>query len=128
MWLIALFGLLMIAVSLVILFKPVYFSFKTIEFSHQKWFHPFEISSRILFGIILVYFAEQTLHPTLFGYLGYIIMAVGVGLLFTPVTLHQKYARYWAAKVSWLKVPAILGIAFGMFVIFSALAGTFGWA
>lgn len=121
MWFITLSGLLIIAVSLVILFKPVYFAFKTIQFSHQSWFHPFEVSSRIIIGALFIYYAEQTHYATIFSYIGYLILGVGIGLIFLPVNLHRKFARLCAAKVQWLRAPAVLGIGFGGFLIYAAL-------
>jgi uncharacterized membrane protein len=121
MWFIILCGLIMIAVSLVIIFKPVTFSFRTIQFSHKPWFHPFEIISRILIGIGFIHYAEQTSYPIMFSYLGYLILGVGIGLIFLPANLHRKFARYSATKVHWLKIPAVLGVAFGCFMIYAVI-------
>lgn len=122
MYLIAFFGALMALLSVVMVANPGYWSRAIVKFSKASYFHPFEILSRLIFGIILINFADQTLHPTLISVVGYILVIVGIGLSFTPPSRHRQFAVWSAQKFRKVFRPAgAVSFAFGIFIVYAAL-------
>ena len=121
---IAVFGVLMMALSTVMVINPGYWSDVIVRFSRQKYFHAFEILSRLSFGAIFIVFAEQTLYPVVMGVLGYLMMAVGVVLLIMPSRKHKEFAVWSAKKFRNAFRPAGFGsMAFGAFIVYGAIHG-----
>lgn len=124
MYAIAFFGILMILLSAVMVFDPDYWSNGIVRFSRAKYFHAFEIISRLGFGLIFVTFSAQTLHPAVIGGFGYLMVVVGVGLLIAGPSRHKQFAIWSANKFKKTFRPAgIVSIAFGIFIAYSALVG-----
>ena len=125
MYLIALFGVLMAALSVVMIANPEYWSDGIVKFSEKPYFHPTEVISRIVFGAIFVAYADQTLYPTLNSAIGYLLTLVGVGLLLTPPSKHRKFAVWSAKKFRHIYRPAgVASLVFGVFIIYSSIRGT----
>ena len=92
------------------------------KLSKVAFFHPFEILSRLIFGIVFITFAGQTLYPMLISVVGYILVIVGVGLLFTPPSKHKQFAVWSAQKFRPVFRPAgAVSFAFGIFIIYTSL-------
>ena len=124
MYLIALFGALMALISVVMVANPGYWSRGIVRFSKVACFHPFEILSRLVFGIVLIRFSDQTLHPTLISVVGYILVAAGIGLSLTPPSKHRQFAVWSAQKFRPVFRPAgAVSFAFGIFIVHAALSG-----
>jgi len=121
-YLIALFGVLMMLLSIVMMVNPDYWSRGIVKFSKVAYFHPFEILSRLIFGVVFITFAGQTLYPMLISVVGYILVIVGVGLLFTPPSKHRQFAVWSAQKFRPVFRPAgVVSFAFGIFIIYTSL-------
>lgn len=124
MYVIAFFGILMVLLSAVMVIDPDNWSNGIVKFSRMKYFHGFEIVSRLFFGAIFIAFSEQTLYPAVFGALGYLMVAVGVGLLIAGPSKHKQFADWSAKKFNKTFRPAgIVSTMFGVFIIYSALKG-----
>lgn len=124
MYAIAFFGILLVLLSAVMVFDPDYWSNGIVRFSRAKYFHGFEIISRLGFGAIFVAYSEQTLYPAVMGVLGYLMVAVGVGLLIAGPTRHMQFAVWSAKKFNKTFRPAgIVSIVFGIFIAYGALRG-----
>ena len=65
MYIIAVFGFLMMLLSVVMIVKPAYFAAGIVKFSEKSWFHPFEVIARFVFGLAFVWFAGQTALPVI---------------------------------------------------------------
>ena len=114
----------MILLSAVMVFDPDYWSNGIVRFSRAKYFHGFEIISRLGFGVIFVAFSAQTLHPAVIGGFGYLMVAVGVGLLIAGPSRHKQFALWSANKFKKTFRPAgIFSMVFGFFIAYSALVG-----
>lgn len=85
---IALIGVLVTYLCLQMAISPDRFSAGIISFSQWRFFHPFEILSRLVAGPIFVIGADQTFHSTTFTLLGYRLVCVGAGLASTPAQAH----------------------------------------
>lgn len=124
MYFIAFFGLMLILLSLVMIINPEYWSKGIVKFSKKPWFHPFEIISRIGFGVVFVIFAKQTLYPKLILFLGYLLIAVGIGLLLTPPSKHKQFAVWSAYKFKKTFRPMGFGsLLFGAFLFYAGIIG-----
>lgn len=122
MYAIAFFGALMMAFSIWMISQPDAWADAIVRFSEKPYFHPFEIISRIIFGVIFLRFAEQTLYPQLMTIIGYVLIAVGIGLTFTPPSRHRQFAVWSAEKFKNTFRPAgFASLAFGGFLIYAAL-------
>lgn len=121
---IAFFGILMILLSVLMVIDPDSWSNGILKFSRMTYFHGFEIVSRLSFGAIFVAFSEQTLYPAVIGALGYLMVAVGVGLLIAGPSRHKQFAVWSAKKFNKTFRPAgIASTVFGVFIIYAALNG-----
>ena len=124
MYAIAFFGILMILLSAVMAINPDNWSDGILKFSRMKYFHGFEIASRLFFGAIFIVFSEQTLYPTVMGAFGYLMVAVGLGLLVVGPSRHKQFAVWSAAKFNKTFRPAgIVSTSFGVFIVYGALMG-----
>ena len=124
MYAIAFFGILMILLSAVMVIDPNYWSNGIVRFSRAKYFHGFEIISRLGFGAIFIAFSEQTLYPAVIGVFGYLMVVVGVGLLIAGASRHKQFAVWSAKKFNKTFRPAgTVSIVFGIFIAYAALVG-----
>lgn len=125
MYLIAFFGALMILLSAVMVVNPAYWSEGIVRFSQKPYFHPFEILSRLIFGAIFIVFSDQTFYPVIMLVVGYLLVAVGAGLLITPPSKHKQFAVWSAQKFKQTFRPAgAISLAFGVFIVYSAIRGS----
>ena len=121
---IAFFGILMILLSAAMVIDPDSWSNGIVKFSQTKYFHGLEIISRLFFGAILIAFSEQTLYPAVMGVFGYLMVAVGVGLLIAGPSRHKQFAVWSAKKFNKTFRPAgIVSLVFGIFIAYGALKG-----
>lgn len=97
MYLIAAFGFLMMLLSLVMAIKPESFADGIIALSKKSCFHPFEVISRIIAGVIFVVYSSDTVFPRAILIIGYTLIVVGIGLAVTPARFHKKFA-VWSAN------------------------------
>jgi hypothetical protein len=120
---IAAMGLLTVVLSLIMIVNPKGWARAILAFAAWRWFHLFEITSRLALGLVLLYFADQTLYPTVMWILGGLFLFAGVFLIFMGSKRHRGFADRVAEYV-WLYRPAgVAGLGFGLFVIYAALAG-----
>jgi len=114
----------MISFSAVMVIDPDNWSNGIVKFSRTKYFHGFEVISRLFFGAIFIAFSEQTLYPAVMGAIGYLVVAVGVGLLIAGPSRHKQFAVWSAKKFNNIFRPAgIVSIVFGVFIVYGALKG-----
>ena len=124
MYAIAFFGILMILLSTMMVINPDSWSNRILKFSQMKVFHGFEIVSRLFFGVVFITFADQTLYPAVMRAFGYLMAAVGVGLLIAGPSRHQQFAVWSARKFFRTFRPAgIVSLMFGAFIAYAAIKG-----
>ncbi len=126
MYVIAFFGFLMMILSVLMIAKPDYWADGIVKFSEKWWFHPFEIISRFVFGLLFVLYADQTTYQTLILVIGYLLIAVSIGLLFTPPSKHKQFARWSAQKFrNKFRPLGFVSLLFGAFLVFLAIKMNF---
>ena len=120
MYLIALVGMLMIVFSGAMVLSPDRWSSFAMTFSEMKYGRLLEAGSGLLFGAVLMLFAEQTGDPTLVGPIGLVLAIYGVAVLLTPAAALQKFLRLWARKKLFL--PAALATTvLGIYLVYVAV-------
>ncbi len=114
----------MILLSTMMVINPDSWSNGILKFSQMKCFHGFEIVSRLFFGAIFIIFSDQTLYPTVMRAIGYLMAAVGVGLLIAGPSRHKQFA-VWSAKKFYrtFRLAGIASLVFGAFIAYAALKG-----
>ena len=122
MFVISFFGFLMVLLSLIMIVKPDYWADGIIKFSEKSWFHPFEIITRFVFGLLFVLYAAQTPYPNLILIIGYLLILVSIGLLFTPPSKHKQFAVWSAHKFKdKFRMFGFVSLLFGAFLFYLAL-------
>ncbi len=121
MYSIALFGLIMVIVSLVMVAKPDMWRRFIISFCRMRYMHPLEILIRLGFGLLFLRYAEDSKFPLIIRIMGYVLLAAGVGLIFLPPSYHRRFGIWAAEKLSRFFRPAgLVSFAFGVFLIYAA--------
>ena len=117
-----LFGMLMAGISICMILKPEAWGRALLRFTNMRFMHPFEIVTRLGFGISFVTLADQTKFPTFITVFGFILVAVGLGLLVTPPSYHRRFGVWCAERFSpYSRIAGLGSFAFGMFLIYTAI-------
>ncbi|MCF6193520.1 MAG: hypothetical protein L3J46_04215 [Kangiellaceae bacterium] len=124
MYFIAAFGLVMMGLSIIMIVNPNYWSNGIIDFSRKPYFHWFEVISRLIAGYVFVVHNKSTLYPQLILSIGYLLIAVGIGLLIAGEIKHRKFAVWSAHKFkSTFRFAGIGSFMFGIFLIYVSTIG-----
>lgn len=121
-YLLAGFGALMALLSIIIAVNPAGFSRGIVAFSRWRYFHVFEVTSRLVFGVLFIVLADRTLYPGLMRVIGYVLVAVSVGLVILAPARHRAFAL-WSAKTFQraFRPAGVAGIIFGSFLVYAAI-------
>ena len=120
MFAIGVFGVGMVGMSLALVAKPDASAEAVLRFVRLPYFHPFEIITRLGFGVLFVLYADQSRFPTLISVFGYLLIAVGLGLLATPPSYHRRFGVWSVDKFSkYFRVAGLASLTFGMFLIYA---------
>ena len=115
-------GLLTVLLSLIMIVNPKGWARGILAFAAWRWFHIFEITSRLALGLVLLYFADQTLYPTVMRVLGGLFVFAGVFLIFMGVKRHREFVGRVVDYVWLFRPTGIAAFCFGIFVIYAAVA------
>lgn len=68
-------------------------------------------------------FSADTLYPSIINFIGYLLIAVSIGLIVIGEAKHRQFANWSAVKFKSIFRPAGLGsLSFSVFLIYLALA------
>ena len=124
MYFISAFGLLMVCLSIIMIVNPKAWSDGIVDFIKKIYFHWFEVFSRLIAGVLFVLFNQSTLYPQLILGIGYLLIAVSIGLVFLGSNNHRKFAVWSAYKFKSTFRPAGVGsLIFGIFLIYVSTIG-----
>ena len=112
----------MLLVGLWMTFLTAHWTESLRQFSQWRWFHPFEVGSRLVLGGLMIVFADSYRSPAFATTLGALILLVGAGLVFTPAASHRRLAAWMADELQpffRLAGPpaALAGIALAWFAL-----------
>ena len=106
--------------------KPDKWSLGIIKFSKKAYFHPFEIISRLISGLIFISVADSTVYPQFIEAMGYILTLVGCGLILTPPSRHRQFAVWSVIKFQAIfSVSGVISFIFGGFLVYVGLGTLF---
>lgn len=118
MYFVAAIGILTIGLSIVMIVNPQSFSRGILRFSEKPHFHVAEIATRLLFGAVFLYFASETMLPTLIKILGGGLLAVGLFLIVIGPKRHTEFAERSATFTGVFRPAGLLSLVFGVFLIY----------
>ncbi|MCT8987857.1 hypothetical protein [Shewanella phaeophyticola] len=120
--LISLWGVSICCFGLFMLFKPEAFSSAIVTFSHQRYFHYFEIISRLAIGAVLLLGADQTRYPLVFEFIGNLLFMVAILLVFMTEKHHKIFAVKAAKQgLAWFRPAGLAALLFGIWTIYVTL-------
>jgi hypothetical protein len=115
-------GALMALISLRMALKPANFADSIVTFSEWRWFHAFEVVSRLVIGFAFIGLNESFVYPTFATGFGYLLVAVGIGLVILGRAQHERFARWTATLGAGVFRPAgAIGVALGVLLAYLAL-------
>jgi hypothetical protein len=116
------FGLLMMLLSLRMIKNPQAFSGNIIKFSEQPYFHVFEILSRLIFGLIFIYYAPLTSAEVLNTALGYLMIFTSIFLLLLGGNKHRAFALWSAIRFcATFRFYGVFSFILGVYIIYSTI-------
>ncbi|MCL1106738.1 hypothetical protein [Shewanella algicola] len=119
--LISLWGVSICCFGLYMLFKPEAFSSAIVTFSHQRYFHYFEIISRLVIGALLLLGAPYTRYPLVFEFIGNLLLLVAILLVFMTEKHHEKFAIKAAKQgLTWFRSAGIVALLLGIWTIYAS--------
>lgn len=92
MLIVMLFGAGMVMLGAIMVAKPMNFAKGIGSFSQKKWFHPFEIVSRFIVGVLFIIFADHTGFDKLVFGLGVLLIGVSLFLIVIGEKRHKSFA------------------------------------
>ena len=115
-------GALMALISLCMAIAPARFADAVLAFSQWRWFHAFEVLSRLSIGAAFVVVSDTFVYPAFATGLGYLLISVGLGLVLLGRTRHECFARWTATLSTAVFRPAgLLGFVLGALLAYLAL-------
>lgn len=119
---IILFGLFIISIAVTIMLRPESFTGILTRHARAAWVHLLAVVVRIVFGLVLVFYAEQSRFPLALQIIGWIAIVAGVMLALLP---REKFARLlmWALErfSSYLPFAALIATILGGFLIYAVI-------
>ena len=126
MYFITAFGLLLMCMSIIMIVNPGYWSNGIISFSKNRYFHWFEVMSRLICGVAFVLLRGSTPYDKLILSMGYLFIGVGFWLLMMGSSKHCKFAVWSAHKFKSTFRPAgIVSLIFSLFLIYASMINVF---
>lgn len=122
MILLVLFAIVMMVLSCIMIISPNKWSQGIITFSNKPYFHLFEVTSRLGFGVIFITLSPQTLYPQMFFYIGLILLFVGCGLMLLTSAKHRQFALWSAtAFLHTFRIAGCCSFLFGGFLFYAVI-------
>ncbi len=115
------FGIGMFSLGSIMLFKPLAFANGIKSFSEKTWFHKFEISSRLILGIIFLLFANNTPYPVFLYILGGILCFVSIFLTIIGYKKHRQFALLTSKIGLYFRPIGLVSQVLGAILIYISL-------
>ena len=119
MFLIVLYGLMIVAISLWMIVHPRSWVERATAYCRSPFMHPVDTGLSLAFGGVFVFYSSQTAFPVLIRIFGLLLLAVGTGLIVVPPSLHQRYGVWSIEKtgphIRWLACISLVTVIFFMY-------------
>ena len=121
MLLVLLFGIGMLLTGGYMIVAPMKFSNGLALFSQKPWFHAFEISSRLILGLLFLSIAKNTSYPGVFTFIGWLLCFVSVFLLLIGSSRHKRFALLTSNIGKNFRVLGFVAVTGGASIIYLGL-------
>lgn len=121
MYAIAAIGLLTIILCTIMIVSPAAWSRGILSFAEKPYFHIFEITTRLLLGGVLIFFADGTRYPLFIKIVGGVFIFAGAFLIIAGEKRHREFAVKSSTFIKLFRPAGVAGVLFGTFVICTAL-------
>jgi hypothetical protein len=121
MHLLVIFGIGLLGFGCYMVVKPLQFSRGIVWFSEKKWFHTFEIISRLVFGVIFLMLADKTSYPSVVSLLGGVLCFVSLFLIIIGPSRHRRFALLTSGIGKQFRFFGLLVILCGLGLIYLVL-------
>ena len=120
--LIILFGLFIIGIAGLMAVRPKLFADKLMQSVGSVWIHVLAAAVRIVMGIALVLYAEQSRFPLALHIIGWIAIVAGVIIALVPHTKFTRLIRWVFDRFApYTRIAAVFAVLFGGFLIYAVL-------
>ena len=121
-YVIILFGLFITVLSLYVTIRPKAALQFVSDRAGSSGLYILAVGARIVMGLILVLYAEQSRFPHVLEFLGYVFVGAGVILALIGRSRFERLVK-WAmdrfASFTWVSGP--LGIVLGLFLVYATI-------
>jgi len=101
--------------------KPLQFSRGIARFSEKKYFHQFEIISRLVLGVVFLMFADKTSYPAVVSLLGGVLCFVSLFLIVIGPSRHRRFALLTSGIGKNFRILGLLAIVCGAGLVYLVL-------
>ena len=116
-----LFGGLLSLLSLRMIIFPTAWAQGIIVFSRWRWFHLFEILSRLFFALIFYCAAAQSMYPKLHFAIAVLLTFTTLYLIWLTEKKHKQFAIWSARKFkNWFRPLGFITLILGGWIISTA--------
>ena len=120
--LIILFGLFIIGMAGLMAVRPKLFIDKLMQFADSVWMHVLAAAVRIVMGLALVLYADQSRFPLTLHIIGWIAIIAGVIIALVPHTKFTRLIRWVFDRFApYTRIAAVFAVLFGGFLIYAVL-------
>jgi len=127
MYAMILFGLFLMAVSAVMLARPVYMleKFRLLITGYTWRERLIETLLCLGFGSAFYFFGGRSAFPFTLQIVGYVLLTEGLFIAVTPLGWHRRFA-WWALDLTadYLRMSTLVVIPFGAFIIYAVLSAS----
>ena len=121
-YLIVLFGVLILAIALVILFRPALIIDQIQRYSHTLSMHLLAIVVRVILGIALLQYADHSKFPLVLQIIGWLSLAAAVVLAAIPRKRIGDLINWILNRFGGhIRIGALAALLFGVFLIYAVL-------
>ncbi|WP_339725467.1 hypothetical protein [uncultured Paraglaciecola sp.] len=121
MHLLVIFGTAMLGFGCYMVAKPLQFSKGIARFSEKKWFHAFEIITRLAIGVVFLICADKTSDATLVSLLGGILCFVSLFLIVIGPSRHRRFALLTSGIGKNFRILGLFAIVGGLGLVYLGL-------
>jgi hypothetical protein len=119
---IILLGLLITVMGAVLMLSPARLTQFMLGHSGDPWFHILAAAVRIVLGVILILYADETRFSTALTVLGWIALLAGVTIALTPPSRFQKMVAWAFDRFGrYLRIAALGAVVFGLFLVYAVV-------
>ncbi len=121
-YVIVLFGLAMVVMAAVMLIRPALVIDLMRQFAGAVWLHVTAVGVRLVLGIVLITYADQSRFPLTLQFLGSLAIVAAVTLAVIPRSRFPKLIDWVVERfAAYARVAALGAGLFGGFLIYAVL-------